>query len=188
MSSPRASSRRRTLIALGAVAVVQALAVLAYLHVERSRQQPADGAFAFERLTGAPPLPAIAFTRADGTWLQSSKLRGRPVLLHFWATWCAPCRQELPSLLQLARSEPNLRVVALSLDSDWPVVRAFFSGAVPPEVFRDPSQTLIGSYGVNALPDSFLITGSGTAVLRFRGARVWHGEAARAELAPYLLP
>jgi thiol-disulfide isomerase/thioredoxin len=183
---PRA--RRRALIAIAAIAAVQALVVLAYLHVERSRAARADGGFAYERLTAALHWPGVELVRARGSPLATSELRGRPLLLHFWATWCAPCREELPSLLQLARSEPGLRVVALSLDSDWPAVSAFFSGAVPPEVVRDPSQTLIAAYGVNALPDSFLIAGDGVAKLRFRGARKWDSEGAREVLEPYLHP
>ena len=188
MTGPRAGVRRRMLIALAAIALVQALVVLVYLRVERARHEREGGSFAYQRVTRAPPFPKVVFTRPNGSWLPSEELRGQPVLLHFWATWCAPCREELPSLLQLARSEPRLRVVALSLDSDWPAVRAFFPGAVPAEVFREPSQSLIAHYGVSALPDSYLITRSGVAALRFSGARVWHGEAARALLAPYLRP
>jgi thiol-disulfide isomerase/thioredoxin len=186
VTGPRASTRRRTLFALAAIAIAQALVVLVYLSVERGRKTPESGSFAYQTVSAAPALPNVAFARADGTTLPSSQLRGHPVLLHFWATWCAPCREELPSLLQLARSEPRLRVVALSLDSDWPAVRAFFPGAVPAEVVREPSQSLLALYGVSALPDSFLIAPSGAAALRFSGARSWRSPAARALLAPYL--
>jgi thiol-disulfide isomerase/thioredoxin len=186
MTGSPPGARRRTLIVIAAIAALQALAVIAYLQIERGRQERERAAFVFERVGSAPSLPDIALLRADGTSLRASELRGRPVLLHFWATWCAPCRAELPSLLELARDEPELRVIALSLDGDWPVVREFFSGAVPPEVLRDPTGSLVGAYGVSALPDSYLIARDGRALLRFAGARAWDADVARELLAPHV--
>jgi thiol-disulfide isomerase/thioredoxin len=175
------------LIAAAAILALQVLAVAAYLQIERGRRARDRASFAYQRIESAPPLPSIPLVRADGTSLRASELRGGPVLLHFWATWCAPCRTELPGLLELARSEPGLRVVALSLDEDWPVVRRFFSDAVPPEVVRDPSGAWLGAYGVSALPDSYLIARDGGAVLRFAGARAWDGAAARELMALHVL-
>lgn len=175
---------RRALPTLAVIAALQAIAVLVYVQVERSRGGAREeDSFRYERVGGSPRLPAVELERADGTLLRTDDLRDRRVLLHFWASWCPPCREELPGLLQLGRAEPGLQVVALSLDDDWATVRQFFGGAVPQEVLRDPSGTLVKTYEVGSLPDTYLIDRDGAAALRFGGARDWRSRAARELLA-----
>jgi thiol-disulfide isomerase/thioredoxin len=166
--------------ALLVIAALQGLAVAVYWQVEQRRSQQAQGSFRFERLSAAPALPALELERADGTRVQPAS--SRPVLLHFWATWCPPCREELPALLELGRGKSGLDVVALSLDDDWAVVREFFGGAIPPEVVRDPSGALRETYEVGALPDTYLLEPGTRAALRFAGARAWGSPQARAVL------
>lgn len=107
---------------------------------------------------------------------------GGSYLLHFWASWCAPCRRELPALLEAAR-ELDVTVVALSTDAEWAPVRAFFAnGAPPPEVLREPRGRLARTLGVSALPDTYLIDAEGRAIRRVAGARDWSRPALRAWL------
>ena len=173
-------------VAIAVIAALQVLAVWLYLRVERGRHAQGDPPFAYERVGTAPALPDISLLHSDGSALRASSLRDRPLLLHFWATWCAPCREELPSLLQLARQERTLRVVAISLDDDWPLVRSFFPAGIPLEVTRDPTRAMIRTFEVSALPDTYLIARNGLPALRFGGARRWQSAAARTVLAPYL--
>lgn len=174
----RATKRVALLRAVLVITALQALALVTYRQVEQRRAARSASAFRSERLSHAPSLPALELERADGQRVRTEP--GRRVLLHFWATWCPPCREELPALLALARDVPELRVIALSLDDDWTVVRAFFAGAVPPEVMRDPGNTLRQRYEVGALPDTYLLEGGGA--LRFAGARAWDTREARAAL------
>src|ERR1700756_295657 len=74
-------------------------------------------------------LPALRFTDADGRDLSLADFRGRPVVLNIWATWCTPCRQEMPSLdrLQAAVGKSQLLVLPLSIDSQGAfAVKAFY--------------------------------------------------------------
>ena len=180
----RSGKRRSPLGALLVLALLQGIALVVYFRVEQRRSRGEQSSFRFERLSKAPALPAVELERADGT--RPQRASNRPVLLHFWASWCPPCREELPALLELARDHPDLDVVLLSLDDDWAVVRDFFGATIPPEVVRDPSGALRKTYEVGALPDTYLLKpGDGTA-LRFAGARPWASSEARAVLEAQL--
>ncbi|WP_437971980.1 TlpA disulfide reductase family protein [Sorangium sp. So ce260] len=174
----RAASR-----AAGVLMFLQALAVGLYWVVEHRRDPGTPGRpFAHEQLAGAEPAPDEVLTRPDGSELRLSSLRGRTVLLHLWATWCAPCRAELPALLALGRElqrDGRVELVAVSVDDSWEVVRAFFDGEVPPEVVRAGSPALGRRLGVSTLPDTFLVRPDGTMALRFTGARDWSAPEAR---------
>jgi thiol-disulfide isomerase/thioredoxin len=177
---------KRRLITVAAIVLVQTAAVLVYMKVERARHAPVEAPFRYERSAPLVIPGALELVSSDGARQRWSDLHDRPLLLHFWATWCAPCRTELPSLLQLARDQPRLRVVALSLDVDWPVVRTFFGTTVPGEVMREPARMLAKACNVSALPITYLFTRKGDAALRFAGAREWRSAAARTLLAPYI--
>lgn len=178
MLSPRV---RKIVGIVLAVATAQGLAILVYLKVEESRGAPEDSAFRYERLaSGAgPDLTLIAL---DGSRRNLSQLRGKAVLLHFWATWCLPCRKELPGLLALGRQlakDEQLHVVAVSLDTDWAKVRDFFGGEVPPEIVRDGLGLAMHAYGLSTLPDTYLLAADGSLLARFSGARDWQTTRAR---------
>lgn len=133
MSSPAGAPPTK----LGARAVIalllaQALAVGIYLWVERGRERKLVP-FRVERLSG--PAPEIEMSRPDGTSLSLASLRGRKVLLHFWATWCPPCRVEIPELLELAEElEDEITMLAITVDEGWGPVREFFGARIPPQV------------------------------------------------------
>lgn len=97
----------------------------------------------------------------------------QPTLLHFWATWCAPCRRELPRLGRLAQEAQNVRVVAVS-DEPWSALEAHFSpGPVPPWIARDSAGELAHTLGVGPLPDTYLIDVTGVARRRVAGSIDW---------------
>lgn len=127
------------------------------------------------------PIDSMTLEHADGARLEVRALE-RPILLHFWATWCTPCRRELPVLLEAAR-EHDARVLAVSTDSEWAPVRAFFDGAPPPAVVRDPSGVLARALGVSSLPDTYVVDGEGRATRRIAGPLDWSTPEHRAWLA-----
>jgi len=116
-------------------------------------------------------LPSVELERADG---RSASITSAevPVLLHFWATWCAPCRRELPGLWALAADLEGVEVVAVT-DESWEDVRGYFGGEVPRWVARDPDGTLAGTLGVSALPDTYLVDVGGVARRRISGPLEW---------------
>jgi thiol-disulfide isomerase/thioredoxin len=125
-----------------AIVAAQGLALFVYFSVERARSlRRQDGEFQHERVAGRT-APDLILARPDGSTRRLVNLRGRPVLLHFWATWCPPCLEELPALLELGRTfgeSSRLTVVAVAVDDDWEALRRFFGGEIPPEVYRDSS-------------------------------------------------
>ena len=170
------------------VLLVQGLAVLVYLGVARHRAATREPSFRYERLAAGRLAPDLTLVKPDGAARRLSGLRGKAVLLHFWATWCPPCREELPGLLALGRDlsrDGGLEVVAVTLDEDWAGVRSFFGGDIPSEVVQDKSNQSTHIYGVSALPDTYLVDPDGALAIRFGGARDWHSEAARKLLKSY---
>lgn len=99
---------------------------------------------------------------------------GRFQLVHFWATWCPPCKDELPALFEMAdRHRDRLGVWAVSMDVDWATVQRFLGDDVPALVVRDPEGITSQAYRVTELPDSYLIDPQGVIRARFSGAQNW---------------
>ena len=171
-----------------AVAAAQGIVVLVYRWVDQGRKATTESTFRYERLPGKPASDLVLLS-LDGSSRKLADLRGKPILLHFWATWCPPCKEELPGLLELGRElarDGEFQVVALTVDKDWDVVREFFGGKIPPEVMRDGMGSAADSYEVSTLPDTYLLATDGTLLLRFGGARNWRSSAARELLEDHI--
>ena len=131
----------------------------------------------------AKPLPPLAFETMDGQPASLDSLRGRVVVLNLWATWCAPCREEMPSLdrLQARFADQPVSVVALSVDRAGPErVQAFLDeiGVRHLQVYRDPKAAATRSLKVPGLPSTFLIDRTGNEVGRVLGIATWDGPEA----------
>jgi thiol-disulfide isomerase/thioredoxin len=174
---------RKVLIGIVVLVLVQASAIALYLVVKRSRAvEPAP--FAVETLQPRP-APELAFERADGSRATLQSMRGKVVMVHFWATWCPPCRDELPGLLALAdelASNQPFELVAVSVDDDWEKMRRFFSGTVHRAAVRPERADVHRQFGASTLPDTYLVDASGQIVQRYTGARDWRTQAARDHL------
>jgi len=116
------------------------------------------------------------FTLSDGQkTVQLSQLRGKPVLLNFWATWCPPCVQEVPDLVALQRRMGDkVVVVAVSMDVDEAAYKAFTTKNMPGVLtVRDPDHKSSSLYGTFAYPESYLIDKDGKIQRKFIGAVEW---------------
>lgn len=175
-------------VAVGAVALlgVQVAALAVYRTVLSRREDGRELSPVAER-SSARALD-VALEAAESRTVTLSTYQGRALLVHFWATWCEPCREELPSLLTLARDGevPELAVVLVSVDDNWDVLQHFFDGAVPKEVLRDGAGQLRRAYGVAELPVSFLLSPHQSRVIRFEGAQPWGSSRARRHLMELL--
>jgi thiol-disulfide isomerase/thioredoxin len=190
--------RRRVALALAAVAVLAAAAIAAFEAWDRWVAAPRRAERAFAVIRTDVPAPPFRQTTADGKSFSLADARGQVVFLNFWATWCPPCRDEMPSMLQLgwelaARHPGRFRMVAVSVDDGWDVVRDFFGGATPPglTVTLDTDQLATRAYycaARGACPDSFkfpetyIVDASGRLVAYVVGPRDWSDPAARAFL------
>jgi cytochrome c biogenesis protein CcmG/thiol:disulfide interchange protein DsbE len=112
--------------------------------------------------------PNFSLKSADGKTIELAKLKGKVVLLNFWATWCGPCRKEMPDFVEAyKRLKPSgLEIIGVSLDEQgWDVVRPFLKqyGINFPVVVGDG--TVANAYGgIEFLPTSFLIDRNGFIV------------------------
>ena len=104
-----------------------------------------------------------------------SAQRGHPVLLNFWATWCPPCVDEVPSLEDLARKldGTDLRMLAVSVDDDWGAIRRFFPKGSAIGVLLDTSHDIPKKFGTEKFPESFLIDAAGRVRYYFINKRDW---------------
>ncbi|MBN2358158.1 MAG: TlpA family protein disulfide reductase [Deltaproteobacteria bacterium] len=128
-------------------------------------------------------LPAPEFSLPAGPGgapVALSGLRGQHVLVHFWATWCPPCRDELRELEYLTRRlRGRLQVLAITVDDEWGEVSRFFGDQAPTFVaLWDRGRRAASSYGTQKFPETFLIDPQGRIVAKFIGPRDWNGAAA----------
>lgn len=172
----------RVALVVAVVAALQIAAVLVYRAVERSRRPPRS--FAADRVARRQTVAAFEAVRADGTPVSVAWPSDRVRVVHFWGTWCKPCRGELPGLLALGRQlhGRGVDVVAVAVDDDWESIRAFFDGAIPPEIVMMRDDGAHKAWGVSTLPDSYLVSRDGELEERFHGARDWRDGAAREHL------
>lgn len=127
------------------------------------------------------PLPAIRFQDADAKPRTLADFRGRVVLLNLWATWCVPCRKEMPSLdrLQGQLGGPAFEVVALSIDSVPQAVREFFHqyGIRRLALYIDPSSEVTSALGAVGIPTTLLVDRQGRERWRRVGPAEWDAAA-----------
>jgi thiol-disulfide isomerase/thioredoxin len=156
-----------------------ALAVLGILLSPR-----AAGAAEAPVQVGEPrPLPALAFQDMEGTETTLAAFAGQVVVLNLWATWCAPCREEMPSLdrLQARFQDQGMVVLALSVDRAGPErVQAFLDevGVRHLRVYRDPTAAATRTLKVPGLPATILVDKEGREAGRVPGIARWDGPQA----------
>lgn len=125
----------------------------------------------------------------DGRQVSLSDLADRTVVVNFWATWCPPCIEEMPSLRRLASSfegRSDVELVAISTDDDWGPVRDFFADAPPNfTVLLDPGGAVARQYGTTKFPETYLIQ-RGQVRGFVQGPRAWDRWYARAWVGSYV--
>ncbi len=120
--------------------------------------------------TGTPAAFAPNFTlrTLDGQYLSLSELHGRYVLLNFWATWCAPCRDEMPFLQSFATAHAaQVTVLAINQREDAATVAQFArQHRLSFPILLDPTDDMLRAYQVQALPLTVLVAPQGTIIYR----------------------
>jgi peroxiredoxin len=124
------------------------------------------------------------FTVSDGkSTVHLANYRGHVVLLNFWATWCAPCVVELPSLLQLHQDQPGLAILAVSIDEDPDAYSRFLvRRSVNLITVRDPNQSAAKLFHTEMWPETYVIDSQGVIRRKFVGAQDWSSPEIRAFL------
>jgi cytochrome c biogenesis protein CcmG/thiol:disulfide interchange protein DsbE len=136
--------------------------------------------------TAAPQI----FLSPDFVWSKKNfelqSLKGFPVVLHFWASWCGPCLQELPELIELAKKRrlEGTNFVAIAVNDRWDTIETFFQqhpNLAPMKdlmvIVIDPQSNLAKSYGSSRFPETFLINDQMVIDNKFIGAQPWSDPA-----------
>ena len=115
--------------------------------------------------------PDFALVLPDGRHTSLRGLYGQPVVINFWATWCGPCRREMPELMRAADEDPNLVMLAVNVQETVETVQPFaeeFRMNTP--VALDPEGLLQDVYGVRGLPTSFFVDKEGRVAAVYPGS------------------
>lgn len=136
---------------------------------------------ALEKLAPAAPatrLPIVTVENESGRQVAFTDMKGKVLLVNFWATWCAPCRHEMPSLdaLEAALGGPDFAVVPISIDRGGKEVAARFfaeTGIKTLPLYLDPTSRAARALKVYGLPVTLLVDASGHEIARFVGPADW---------------
>lgn len=175
-------------IVASAVAIAAGVAAIVFTHRggESTGAPPLSGTVAHFSLSNPRlPAPAVAVSDADGKEVPWSALRGRVVLVNFWATWCLPCLKEMPALdrLQARFGRDDLVVAAVSIDRGGrPTAEPWLEshGIKNLTLYLDPQSRAALAFRVAELPVSVLIDRSGNVVGRVVGPAEWDAPEAEA--------
>jgi thiol-disulfide isomerase/thioredoxin len=147
-----------------------------------------DGSLKKLMFSEPKPVTEVGFTDLDGGSHSLADYDGQIVLLNFWATWCAPCRKEMPALdaLQAELGGADFQVVTVATGRNSPagLTRFFADEAIENlPLFTDPKQELARNMAVLGLPVTVLIDRQGNEIARLMGDADWNSDSARAIIA-----
>ncbi|HYN40270.1 MAG TPA: TlpA disulfide reductase family protein [Thermoanaerobaculia bacterium] len=186
------SKSRIALLALGAIVTV-ALGLTYRGALKKGSTKVLEPAAAVSAVPGsAPDRPNLAADRPgpslvtlrDGAARDLSSPSGKLLVVHFWATWCPPCEEELPGLLAWwkdAKADPRIELVAVSVDEDWKTVDGFLAkrNATDLPLALDPKKKAATTFGTEKFPETWILAPDGTILIRQVGAQNWSAPATR---------
>jgi peroxiredoxin len=129
-------------------------------------------ALGFQVFPSPQPMTDFSVQALDGGKILLSSLKGKVVLVNFWATWCPPCRSEMPSIQALWQKLKgrDFTIVAISLGEKPATVQAFVKqNRYDYPFFVDPSGSIGDLYGVQGIPTTYIVDGNGMAIARAVG-------------------
>ncbi len=133
-----------------------------------------------QRISGVREAPSFSMHTVDGQAVDSGSLRGKVVLVNFWATWCGPCKDEMPALERLRRrlSDRQFEVLAVTADQEPEAIRNFAKTLnLEFPILLDETKEVSAAFGVRGLPTTVVIDRNGRWVGRAVGPRAWDSPA-----------
>jgi len=148
-----------------------AMFVLAILFLQRGK---------ITKIKSGSKAPNFTATDINGNKISLSDYKGKVVLVNFWATWCSPCKEEIPQLNKLYKIMQNRDFVILAIAEDNKSsneLKAFIKKyEMPFTVLTDPGRVIAGYYRLSGVPETFLIDKNGKLIYKFIGPKDWTGE------------
>ncbi len=144
--------------------------------------------FAADELVGKK-APGFTLKDLDKREVSLASLKGKVVLINFWATWCPPCKAEMPSLNRLYSEYKNRGVVVLAISMDrkeQEVIEYVKRNTFSFKVLLDRKMNTTRDYGVFSLPTSFLIDRNGVIIKRYLGEERWNSPSVKNDLQKLL--
>lgn len=163
-------------MSLKTLIVISLLSVLSLTGIDDSLASSDTGKFA----------PVFELKDLEGKKVSLADFKGKVILLNFWATWCAPCKAEMPSLENLYRNlkGKGLVVIGVSVDNSEKTVHSFVKekGITFPILLDKGKEVSFDDYGVIGLPVTFLIDKKGVIVDKVFGERQWDSEEVKEKI------
>lgn len=151
------------------------LAAVALLPACSKEKAPAKSAPVAKAVEGNA-APDFTVKDMDGKDVTLSSLKGSVVLVNFWATWCPPCREEIPSMIKLnqAMTGKAFRMLAISIDEGGKeAVTSFFKGSRGLPVYLDTETKIAQLYGTTGVPETFIVDKQGIIQKKIVGGMDW---------------
>jgi cytochrome c biogenesis protein CcmG, thiol:disulfide interchange protein DsbE len=163
-----------------------ALAVVGTLWV-RSLVPPDSPSGSLAFLSAAPELPIYD---REGRKTDLTKEKGRYAIVHFWATWCPPCVEEIPALTRFWEKyggRNDLVLYAISVDKDWKTVDKFaVKNPLKVPLYRDPDAKTATRFGSSQYPETYIVNRAGRVLFRVQGAVSWDDPGVRRRIEQLL--
>jgi cytochrome c biogenesis protein CcmG/thiol:disulfide interchange protein DsbE len=134
-------------------------------------------------LSAAGELPVVD---KSGRKTDLTKEKGKLFIIHFWATWCPPCVEEIPDLSRFwdkYKTRDDVHLYAISVDKDWKTVDAFMQknpSTIP--LFLDPGAGIAKRFGTTQYPETYIVNDKGRVLFRVQGAVNWSDPDVRARI------
>jgi thiol-disulfide isomerase/thioredoxin len=168
------------------IATAVALAVVGTIWI-RSLEPPVSPTGSLAFLSAAPELPIVA---RDGRKIDLAREKGKFIIVHFWATWCPPCVEEIPALSRFwdkYGKRDDLVLYVISVDKDWKTIDSF--AAKNPNnlpMYRDPDAKTAERFGSSQYPETYIANRAGRVLFRVQGAMAWDDPEVRQRIEQLL--
>jgi thiol-disulfide isomerase/thioredoxin len=168
------------------IAMAVALAVVGTLWI-RSLVPPESPTGSLAFLSAAPELPIYD---REGRKVDLTKEKGRFLIVHFWATWCPPCVEEIPALSKFwdqYGKRDDLTLYAISVDKSWKIIDGFAAknpNRLP--IYRDPDGKTAARFGSSQYPETYIVNKAGRVLYRVQGAMGWDDPEVRRRIEQLL--
>jgi thiol-disulfide isomerase/thioredoxin len=170
---------------LGVLVVAAALVAWYFMNASKLPANQTPEGYKLISTMETEGMPDFSLQRLDGSQLRVSDLKGKVVIVNFWASWCNPCVEEFASMVKLVeRFNGDVVVVAISEDEQvediGPFVRAFGLPKPGFEVVWDKEKAVMKLYGVGKLPESFIVGSDFKLIRKIVGTEDWVSDSALA--------